>query len=269
MGSLFFWASKLIWCLISPDVLLGLGLVWVLGLLWRKRTRAATWVLGCELLVLGVIGLWPVGEWAFYPLEQRFETNPELPDEVHGVIVLGGAEDAVMSAIWKQPEVGAAAERVLAFMAMARRFPEAKLVFTGGTGSLVDQGTSGADCVAQLFQQQGLDVSRLMFERESRNTFENAVLTKEMVEPGENEHWLVITTAWHMPRTMGIFRKAGWPVIPWPVDHWSQPGRLWRVQWDPAGHLCDLKTATKEWVGLLAYYVTGKTSALFPKDEQR
>ncbi len=264
MGSLFFWASKLIWCLISPDVLLGLGLVWVWVLLWRKRTRTATWVLGFELLVMVVIGVWPVGEWAFYPLDQRFETNPELPDHVHGVIVLGGAEDAVLSSLWKQPEVHRGAERLLAFMAMARRFPDAKLVFTGGTGSMVNQGSSGADCVAQLFEQQGLDASRVVFERESRNTFENVILTQKLVEPGKNEHWVVITSAWHMPRTLGIFRQAGWSVIPWPVDHWSQPGRLWRAQWDPAGHLYDLKTAVKEWVGLLAYYVTGKTSAIFP-----
>lgn len=264
MGSVFFWASKLIWCLISPDVLLGLGLVWVWLLLLRRRNRAAVRVLGCELVVMLVIGLWPVGEWVFYPLEKRFETNPELPARVDGVIVLGGAEDAVMSSLWHQPEVGAAAERLLAFMTMARRFPEATLVFTGGSGSMVDQGFNGVDCVSQLFEQQGLDASRVVFERESRNTYENAVLTKKLVEPGEGENWVVITTAWHMPRTMGIFRQAGWSVIPWPVDHWSQPGRLWRVQWEPAGHLKNLKIASKEWVGLLAYYATGKTSSLLP-----
>ncbi|MCP4451097.1 MAG: YdcF family protein [Planctomycetes bacterium] len=264
MGSLFFWASKLVWCLISPDMLLGLGLVWVLGLLWRKRTRAAARVLAFELLVLMVIGVWPVGEWVFYPLDRRFVANPELPERVHGVIALGGAEDGVLSSIWKQPEVHRGAERLLAFMAMARQFPEAKLVFTGGSGSLVGQGASGADCVAQLFEQQGLDASRLVLERESRNTFENVVLTQKLVEPGEDENWVVITSAWHMPRTMGIFRQAGWSVVPWPVDHWSQPGRLWRVQWDPVGHLCDLKTAMKEWVGLMAYYVTGRTGEVFP-----
>ena len=107
-------------------------------------------------------------------------------------------------------------------------------------------------------------MSRVVFERESRNTYENAILTQKLVRPEEGENWLVITTAWHMPRTMGIFRQAGWSVIPWPVDHWSQPGRLWRVQWDPARHLHQLKTGVKEWVGLLAYYVTGKTNAVFP-----
>ena len=264
MGSLFFWVSKLAWCLISPDVVLGLGLVWAWLLLVRKRTRAAAWILGCELLVLTIIGLWPVGEWAFHPLEQRFETNPKLPDTVHGVIVLGGAEDAVGSNIWNQPEVGEAAERLLAFMSMARRFPDCKLVFTGGSGSMRDQGLTGADCVKLLFKQQGLDSSRLIVERESRNTAENVILTQKMVKPKEDENWVLITTAWHMPRAMGIFQKAGWSVIPWPVDHWSQTGRLARIQWDPVGHLNDLKIVTKEWVGLLAYYVTGKTSAVFP-----
>jgi uncharacterized SAM-binding protein YcdF (DUF218 family) len=264
MESLFFFTSKLVWCVISPDVLLGLGLVGVFVLLLRKRARAATWVLGCELLVFAVIGLWPVGEWVFSPLERRFKTNPDLPAEIHGVIVLGGGEDAISSSIWNQPEVGDAAERLLAFMSMARRFPEAKLVFTGGSGSMMDQGFSGADCVKQLFEQQGLDVSRVIFERESRNTYENVILTQKLMKPGKDENWLVITSASHMPRAMGIFMKADWPVIPWPVDHWSQPGRLWRVQWDPVGHLYNLKIASKEWVGLLAYYATGKTSALFP-----
>jgi len=265
MGSSFFWVSKLVWCLISPDALLGLGLVLVWGLLLRKRTRAAAWVLGCELLILAVIGLWPVGEWVFFPLEQRFETNPALPEKVHGVIVLGGAEDAILSSLWKQPETHEGAERLLAFLHMARRFPEATLVFTGGSGSMVDQGFSGADCVAKLFEQQGLDSSRVVFERKSRNTYENVILTKKRVEPKENENWLVITSASHMPRAVGIFNKSDWPVIPWPVDHSSQPGRLGRIQWNPVRHLRNLKIASKEWVGLLAYYVTGKTDVVFPR----
>jgi len=265
MGSVFFFASKVVWCLISPDALLGLGFVWGWLLLLRKRIRAATWVLSCELLVIVMIGLWPVGEWVFCPLEQRFETNPPLPEKVHGVVVLGGAEDPVLSAIWQQPEMHESAERLLAFLHMARRFPEARLVFTGGSGSLDEQSLKGADCVAQLFEQQGLDMSRVVFERMSRNTYENVILTQKLVEPAKGENWLLITSAGHMPRAVGIFRQANWSVIPWPVDHLSQAGHLFRVHWDPLGHLNGLKLGMKEWVGLLAYYATGKTNAVFPE----
>ncbi|MDH3392865.1 MAG: YdcF family protein, partial [Desulfobulbaceae bacterium] len=211
----------------------------------------------------------PLGEWLLYPLETRFPANPELPQQVDGIIVLSGAEDAVKSAHWDQVEMGDGAERNLAFFNLARRYPSAKLVFTGGSGSLIDQTHKGADVAKSLFQNLGLDTSKIIFERESRNTYENAIYSKKMVTPGAKENWILITTAWHMPRSMGIFTKAGWPMIPYPVDHQTLPDNLFRVGLNFAPHLASVKTAVKEWMGLTAYYLAGRTSTLFPGSQPK
>ncbi len=149
-------------------------------------------------------------------------------------------------------------------MALGRQYPEAKLVFTGGTGSLTGQEYKAAGVAKVLFEQQGLDLSRITFERESRNTYENALLTKKLVQPDKGETWLLITTAWHMPRSVGIFCKQQWPVIPYPVDHATDPDDLFSIRFSLAGNLRNLNIATREWIGLFAYYLTGKTAKLFP-----
>jgi uncharacterized SAM-binding protein YcdF (DUF218 family) len=266
MKSIFFYVSKISWKLAAPDslLLIIIGGAWLLLIL--KRSRIATWLLGILTVALVFVAFFPVGEWTLYPLEKRFSTAPALPDSVDGIVVLGGAADPVRSTIWGQLETGDAAERYHAFLSLARRFPDARLVFTGGTGSLADQEYSEADAAGVFFEQQGLDASRLIIERDSRNTYENAVLTKALVSPMHGENWVLITTAWHMPRSVGIFRQAGWPILPYPVDHWTEPGRLFRVEYDLAEHLRNLKIGTKEWMGLVAYRLTGKTSSFLPHE---
>lgn len=236
---------------------------WVL--LWRGAYRPARRLLGFVIIVLMVVVLFPIGEWFLYPLEMRFPVNPKLPERIDGIIVLSGAEDAVLSSLWNQVELGDGVERDIAFLELARRYPNAKLVFTGGSGSILHQEYKAADVARQLFDELGLDLSRVTFERNSRNTFENAVLSKELVRPGPGQKWILITTAWHMPRSVGIFCKADWPVIPYPVDHWTMPGKLLRIEVDLSGHLRGLTTGVKEWIGLIAYYFSGKTTALFPE----
>ena len=109
-----------------------------------------------------------------------------------------------------------------------------------------------------------IHVSRVVFEREARNTHENAILSKALVKPGRGEKWIVITSAAHMPRSVGIFCKAGWPVIPYPVDHRTSPDYSIRLDLGIASHLEFVNAGLREWIGLVAYYVTGKTSELFP-----
>jgi len=264
MEPMFFWISKLAWMMIAPDNLLLFLLLIAWILLRRGAYRPATWLLGCVTIVLMSVALFPVGEWLLYPLEIRFPANPKLPDRVDGIIVLSGSENAVLSNLWHQVELRDSAEREIAFLELAGRYPKAKLVFTGGSGSMIHQDDKAADVAEKLFDKLGFDSSRVTFERNSRNTFENAMLSKELVRPHPGQTWILVTTAWHMPRSVGIFCKAGWPVIPYPVDHWTKPGKLLRIDLDLSGHLRDLVIGAREWVGLLAYYVSGKTTVLIP-----
>ena len=257
MDSLFYWFSKLIWLLASPDSLLlicfgvGFFLLWLGKNVWAKK------MFGILLGLMLIVALFPIGEWLFYPLETKYPHNPQLED-VDGIIVLAGSENSVHTKVWNQVTVGGATERNLAFMMLARQHPEAKLVFTGGVASMLQQDYKAADVAKRLFEEQGMDVSQVIFERESRNTWENALLSKELVRPESGTNWVLITTAWHMPRSMGIFCKVGWEVTPYPVDFNTQRDNLLRVNWAFSGNLSRLVTATKEWIGLTAYRFTGR-----------
>lgn len=264
MDSIFFWLSKLAWLIIAPDSLLLLMVLIAWALLWRGKNRPAKQVLGFAAVTLLTVALFPVGEWLLYPLEIRFPVNPALPQKVDGIIVLSGAENADLSAKWNQVELGDGAERLLAFQALARRYPEAKLVFSGGNSSMVYLEHNSTDVAKLLFEQQGLNISRVTFENKARNTYENAVFSKALVNPASGENWILVTSAFHMPRSVGIFCRAGWPTIPYPVDHHTWPGNLFRVDLGLASHLDSLAIGVREWVGLVAYYATGKTTALLP-----
>ena len=264
MDTLFFWLSKIAWSLIAPESLL----LWLVLLAWiallRGATRWAKRFLGVALAGLLSVAAFPVGEWVLYPLEDRFPANPPLPQRVDGIIVLGGAEDAVRSAAWGQPEVGSAAERFIASVALARRYPEAKLLFTSGSGLLLKPEYKGTAMAERLYLSQGVDPSRLILEGESRNTFENATLSKALAKPAPGEVWVLVTSASHMPRSVGVFCKSGWTVVPYPVDHQTVKGNLFRVDTGLVDNLDGLSTGIREWVGLAVYYLTGRTSALYP-----
>lgn len=264
MDTVFFLASKVIWALISPDsliVILGVS-AWIAAILkWQRVSRSL--LAGCALLLL-LIGFFPVGEWLIAPLENRFTTNAALPSEVDGIVVLGGAFSPRMSNIWQQPEVNGGADRLTNFLYLARLYPNAQLVFTGGSGAVTEQEFKEAEMAQILFNQLGLAERAIIYESESRNTSENARNSKELVTPENDENWLLITSAFHMPRSIGVFCREQWIVQPYPVDHHSQKGNLLRLNFNLSDNLSMLRTAIKEWVGLVAYRISGRTDRLLP-----
>lgn len=265
MDTLFFYISKLVWLFISPDSFLLILIILSLFFLYTGKLQLAKIFLTVSSSLLLVIAFFPVGEWLLYPLESHFQTNPTLPEKIDGIIVLSGAEDTELSSLWEQVEVGDAAERDLMFLSLAKIHPEAKLIFTGGSGSLTRQEYKGADVAKELFKQQGFNTNKIIFERESRNTYENIIFSKKIIQPDENENWVLITTGWHMPRSVGISCQAKWAVIPYPVDHATKKGTLFRMDFNLLGNLNTLNTGVKEWLGLFAYYLSGKTTSILPK----
>lgn len=257
MDSVFFWVSKFTWFLIAPANLLVLLLFIGSILLWKQRIQIAKRFFTFLCLLVLVIGLFPVGEWLLYPLESKYKANPEL-EQVDGVIVLGGALDATLSAIWQQTVVNGNAERVLASLVLMKKFPNAKLVYIGGSGSLTNQQFKEADAALQFYKEHGLNTAKIIFERESRNTSENAIFTKKLINPAKDEKWLLITSARHMPRSVAIFCKSEWSVIPYPVDFRTKPKKLFRIAWSFGGHLMNLSIGIKEWLGRVAYSFMGE-----------
>lgn len=264
IDTLLFWLSKILWNAIAPGSLLLILVLFGWLLLMRGANRKAKWVLGCAALAMLLISLVPLGDWLLEPLETRFLANPVLPPKIDGIIVLGGVEDSERTAAWNQVEVNASAERFLASLALARRYPSARVLFTSGSGTLTNQKLKGADVAKRLYLEQGLEPARLILESNARNTVENAVLSRALAKPARGEVWVLVTSAAHMPRAVGVFCQAGWPVIPYPVDHRTVRGHSRWIDYGLSGNLDTLNMGIKEWLGLASYYLMGRTSALFP-----
>lgn len=259
MDNLFFIASKLFWLVFQPEswllLLLGAGL-WFLT---RGRLLVAR---ACIITALGlilVIGFVPIGKLLVKPLEGRFPAAPALLKPT-AIIVLGGGEDARMSAASTLPELNDAGERLILGVALAQEFPEAKLVFTGGSGNLINQGVSGAHI---LFKYFGIPEDRILLEAKARNTAENASLSRDLVENVTEGPWILVTSAFHMPRSIGAFCSAGWRnLVPYPVDY-RAADRI-GFSWSFTDNLALLNIGLKEWIGLIVYNGTGRTPALLP-----
>lgn len=270
---MLFVLSKLFWILLSPLSLLvlafALGLLGLLAGRLFHRPLAGRWgrgLLAAAAAVLVAVTLLPVDVWLLRPLEERFPQVTAPPPDVDGVLVLGGAVRPSDSAARGAPQFGKGAERIFAMIELARRYPEARVVFTGGTASLTAPELREADQVRALLADLGLLAPRMVFERASRNTRENALYSHDLVGPGKTERWLLVTSAFHMPRALGTFRTLGWPVVAYPVDYRSPSGGG-LFHFEPLERLQRLHDATKEWIGLLYYRLRGWTEVLFPAPE--
>ncbi len=264
MDDLFFILSKLIWTFARPDHLMLLLLtlaVLILG--WNSPKRKAR---GCALGLLGliwIVALFPVGESLLHPLEQRFGVPQRLEQTpLAGIIVLGGAEKLAAMRFHQRAEFTEAAERVMAVPELAQRFPDLPIIYSCGSGWLLEPDIKGADYTKLYFDAMGLG-GRVLYERESRNTFENASLSVALAGERIKGTWLLVTSAFHMPRSVGVFRQQGWTVLPYPVDYRGAP-LGWNIYFNLSDNLEDLTMAVREWVGLLAYRLSGKTHTLLP-----
>lgn len=262
---MFFALSKIFAFLIIPsNIVLGLGIVGLALTLTRRRRTGVRLVIASFLLLL-VVGLSPLGSALIWTLENRFPPWKDTGGPVSGIVVLGGVIDAGMTKERGSLAISGSVERMTEAAALARRYPAAKVVFTGGDPRLFEQGAPEAELTLALFDLLGVPRERIVLEDRSRNTEENARFTKELVRPKPGERWLLVTSAAHMPRSVGVFRKAQFSVEPYPVD-WSTAGRLKLVHLPQRllGGWSSIDNAAHEWIGLLAYWITGRTSELFP-----
>lgn len=261
---MFFPLSKLFWLVMSPTSLAMLAGLIGIALLMTSWRRLAQSLMAFSILGLLALGASPLPFLLLHPLEDRFP-QLELADnaQVDGVILLGGAIGFGRDRL-KFNEAGV---RMTETLALARRFPQARIVFTGGSASL-----TGADRITEasaarrLFDELGFTGARFIYEDRSRNTWENAAFTRDLVQPKPGERWLIVTSAYHMPRAMGAFRAVGMEPIAYPVDYESEGDRS---DFRPlaAGFTNGLRyssLATKEWIGLVVYRLRGYTDSLFP-----
>jgi uncharacterized SAM-binding protein YcdF (DUF218 family) len=196
-------------------------------------------------------------------LEARFPIPAELPEGVAGILVLGGTADPWLTQATGQPTLNGNVERLVVASDLAARYPAAKVVIAGGAGP---QELREADVEGAILERLGVAARRIVHERSSQNSYENIAGAMRLVVPAAGEVWVLVTSAAHMPRAVGVARQQGWEMIPFPVDHSFRPGAAWRVgfNFNLGQNLIRLHGALHEWVGLISYRLLGRSDSWFP-----
>jgi uncharacterized SAM-binding protein YcdF (DUF218 family) len=267
---MFFYVAKVLWVLLQPSTLIALLIAYGSILIWTGWARWGRRFVSIGAILLLIAGLSPLGNALILPLEDRFpRTDLDQPPPPTGFIVLGGAEDRLVGLARKAPTLNEAGERIVETVVLARKFPEAKIAFSGGDAGILYASDSEAVGAKHMLTDMGIAPDRLILEANARDTYENAVYLKAELDRlgllGFGKRWVLITSAYHMPRAMGAFRKAGFEVEPWPVDYRTRGSADLTRPFDKVSEgLRRVDVATREWVGLLAYRLAGRSDSILP-----
>lgn len=267
---MFFYLAKAVWFLLQPSTLIALLIGYGAILIWTGWARWGRRFVTIGAVLLLVAGLSPLGNALILPLEDRFpRADLDAPPPPAGFVILGGAEDRLVGTARKAVALNEAGERLVEAAILSRRFPEAKIAFSGGDAGVIYQTGNEAEGAESLLTALGVPRDRLVLEAKSRDTYENAVFLKEELakqgELGPGKRWMLVTSAYHMPRAIGAFHAAGFDVEAWPVDYRTRGSADLTRPFDKVSEgLRRVDVATREWAGLLAYWLRGRSDALFP-----
>jgi uncharacterized SAM-binding protein YcdF (DUF218 family) len=262
----FFLVSKIFWMLASPINLLLFGALVGVLLCYTSYKRFGRALALTAILILAAAATLPVGVILIAPLEDRFPVPPSDLPPPEGIIVLGGAINDGVSKARGETVFDEGGERLTEAVILAKRYPQARVVYTSGSSSFTGATSTEALQARRLMSQMGIAPERVTIEDKSRNTDENARFTAAIVHPQPSQRWVIVTSAFHMPRAMGVFEKAGFHPIAYPVA-FRTSGR-WPddlgLTFEPARNLRVFEIALHEWIGLAAYWASGRIDHLFP-----
>lgn len=263
---LFFSLSKIFWLAFQPLSVIFLLILIAVVLIWFNQRKSGLVALGSACLILFIGAYTTTGSLLLIPLEERFPKQPLLSDRVNGIILLGGYLNGDINAGRPGFELNSAADRLFETIRLARLYPDAKIIVSGGDGGFFERSIPDAQSTQEIISEFGLAEKRFIFENESRNTAENAIFSQRLADPQQGEIWLLVTSAYHMPRAVGSFRRAGFDVVAWPVDYKTPAVEKFALYLSsPNDALSRFTVAMREWVGLLAYWMTSKTDMFFPQ----
>ena len=264
-GQGMFLFSKLFWLVTQPLSLAFLFSAAGALLAFSGFRRTGGIAAALAALILFVTLYTTAGGVALQALEARFPKSSEEPADLTCILILGGALENEVTTSRGGVEFNQAAERFVEPLRLALRHPQARILVSGGDGSISGAYEPEAEASERLFSAFGIPPERLVKESASRTTHENAQETRHVLAREGLTDCLLVTSAFHMPRSVGLFRKADIAVTPWPVDY--RTSGVLRLGFDftqPTSNAQLTSTAVREWIGLLGYYLTGRIDSLFP-----
>ncbi len=263
---MFYFVSKLFFALARPLHFLLILMLLGMGLQMTRARRTGIWLVNIGAICLLVITFSPLARMIETPLETRFPRPDVLSPAPDGIIILGGAIDPRPTA--GRPDFIAmdnSGERLTEIPRLARLYPNARIIYTGGP----DQEGPGilpeAQAARKLLIELGVAADRITIEERSMTTWENATMTRAIINPAPDSRWLLVTSAFHMPRSVGAFRKAGWPnIVAFATDYRTPDAKFGFSARNGDENLDLFDVALKEWYGMLGYWLGGRSSDLFP-----
>jgi uncharacterized SAM-binding protein YcdF (DUF218 family) len=256
--------TRIFWLLVQPLtlVMLFVLLAFLLGFMKRRGWSRFFLVLGGLLLFTTTFTTF--GYQLITPLENRFQ-RPAEPARIDGIVVLGGAMDGEVNTVRGGWEFNRSGDRYLETLRLALTHPEARILVAAGPAALALDQEREALAAQRMFTAFGIVPDRIILDDNSRNTEENAQFAKELAGDMTGQTWVLVTSAFHMPRSVGLFRMAEFPVIPWPADYLASGAEGWRIKPDqPPENIAVATTALREWTGLIGYKLAGKIADWFP-----
>ncbi len=258
-----FYLSKILWFFINPFNLLILLFILIITLLFFfKKNKIIYFFLILNIFSFIIFAIFPFGNYLIFKLEKNYHSQFDFPNKIDGILILGGATNPYLSKEYNQINLNGSAERLVESVKLIKKYKNAKIIFSGGSGSINEPQLDHAKVAKKFFSQMGIDSNLIIFENKSRNTYENILFSKKIVAPKKNEKWIVVTSAFHMNRAIFIAEKYNWELTPYAVDFTQSKKLFLRPNLNLLGNINTLQHGSHEWIGLIAYYLMGRTSRI-------
>ena len=257
-----FYLSKILWILLNPFniFLLFICFGYILSFFSNKIFSKIFYSLTFIFFI--IIAVMPTGEFMIYQLEKKFHVLKSLPNEIDGIPILSGATQPVLTKEHNQISLNGSAERLTESLLLMKKYSNSKIIFSGGSGSLNNQKLTHSYAANLFFTNFEIKLDNIIYENNSRNTYENILFSKKIVNPKINEKWVIVTSAHHMQRALNIAEKLGWTLIPYAVDFKHLKTFSWKPSINFLNNISIFQSAIHEWLGLMVYYLTGKSSKI-------
>ena len=256
-----FYLSKILWMIISPLNILLIFLFFGFILSFFSNKIFSIIFYSLTLVFFIIIAVAPTGAFMIYQLEKKYHELESLPNKLDGILILSGATNPVLTREYNQISLNGSAERLTESIKLMKKYSNAKIIFSGGSGSIYHNVTH-AEAAKLFFTNFEINLDNIIYENKSRNTYENILFSKKIAKPTINEQWLVVTSAFHMSRALNVADKLGWEFIPYAVDFKLKKFFSWQPSIAFLRNIFLFEQGAHEWLGLIAYFWMERSSKI-------
>ena len=258
-----FYLSKILWLILNPfNIFIFITLLSIFFYSIKLR-KLSLIIFLINFVFIALISFLPIGSYLIYTIEKEYHSNIKPPENVDGILILGGATIPQLYNEYNQISLNGSSERLVESVFIIKKFDKAKVIFSGGSGLVNRPDLDHAKVAKSFYKKIGIETNQIIFEDKSRNTYENIIYSKKIANPKKNENWLLITSASHMKRALLIADKNNWKLIPYAVDFKNIKNFKLIPNLELLKNLNSFQQASHEWLGLISYYLMGRTAKVF------